>query len=51
LLASLAGERNSRCDRNFLVAKNSHNHFYPVPAGSASGSLSEPNSFPDAIPA
>ena len=51
LLVSIPGERDSRCDRIFLVATNSHNRVYPVPLGSVAGSLSDPNSFPDAIAA
>jgi hypothetical protein len=41
----------SRCDRNFVFATNSHNRFYPVPVGSAISLFSDPKSFPDAIAA
>ena len=51
LLLSTPGEGESSCDRNFVLAKNSHNHFSLVPAGSFAGSLSDPKSFPDAIAA
>lgn len=50
LLVSIPGERDSRCDRNFLVATNSHNRFCPVSVRSIAGSLSEPNLIPDAAP-
>ena len=51
LVSLILGERDSRCDRNFMVATNRHNRFYSVPVGSIDGSLSDTNPFRDAIAA
>jgi hypothetical protein len=51
LVSLILSERDSRCDRNFLVATNSHNRFCPVPVRSIAGSLSDTNPFRDAIAA
>jgi hypothetical protein len=51
LLASIPGERDSRCDPKFLVEKNRHNRCCPVFAGPVAGSFSEPKPFADTIAA
>jgi hypothetical protein len=51
LLVSTLGDRDSRCDRNFVLAANTHNRFNSLPVSCAAGSISEANSLPDAAPA
>jgi hypothetical protein len=51
LLVSTPGEGDARRNGNFLLATNTHDRFCAVPAGSGAGSISDPNSLPDYVPA